>query len=342
MEREHDDAKGAPRVLLVGKYEQGSAAGDAVSAQRLLQKLTAEGVNVRYASLSKGGLSFSGSGPDVIHALNAEGPATAAREIAKESGAKLVVTTTGTDLNEGANDPVRLAEIEANLRAADRVVTLNETQTQSVREIAPKAAVLRVFQQVELARNLFDFRASLKLPGDAEIGLMLGGLRKVKAQLFAIEGWEACDTTLVIAGDAIESDYEDTIRARAAEIHHIRILPAIPHTHIWAALNAARFLLNTSKSEGESRAILEAFSVGVPVIARRNPGNEALVQHGINGFLIDRPVEIRGAVRQLTDPAVHATLSAGAHEAARVRARAKADHESLAVLYRELSSPDPG
>lgn len=34
---------------------------------------------------------------------------------------------------------------------------------------------------------------------------------------------------------------------------------------------------------------LKAMDLGTPVIARRNDGNEALIQHGVTGFLFSSP-----------------------------------------------------
>ena len=49
------------------------------------------------------------------------------------------------------------------------------------------------------------------------------------------------------------------------------------------------FLLQIS--EGMSLALLEAMAVGVPVSARRNSGNVALIDDGKTGFLFSTPAE---------------------------------------------------
>ena len=49
-------------------------------------------------------------------------------------------------------------------------------------------------------------------------------------------------------------------------------------------------LVNSSLAEGESNAILEAMATGtLPVVARHNDGNAALVDDGKTGLLFDSP-----------------------------------------------------
>jgi glycosyltransferase involved in cell wall biosynthesis len=49
--------------------------------------------------------------------------------------------------------------------------------------------------------------------------------------------------------------------------------------------------INTSVNEGMCLAILEAMTLGVPVLARRNTGNTSLIKHGKTGLLFDTPDE---------------------------------------------------
>lgn len=44
-------------------------------------------------------------------------------------------------------------------------------------------------------------------------------------------------------------------------------------------------LVNCSESEGQCNALLEAMHAGVPVLARDNPGNASIIQHGVTGWL---------------------------------------------------------
>ena len=55
------------------------------------------------------------------------------------------------------------------------------------------------------------------------------------------------------------------------------LLPAVPRATMVRWMAQAAAVLNTSVSEGQSGAILEAAALGTPVLARDNPGNRALL-----------------------------------------------------------------
>ena len=64
---------------------------------------------------------------------------------------------------------------------------------------------------------------------------------------------------------------------------------------------------------GVSRAQLEAFLLGTPVVARRNAGNAALVAHGRTGLLFETADEaVAQAGRLLDEPGLGAQLAAAA------------------------------
>jgi glycosyltransferase involved in cell wall biosynthesis len=61
----------------------------------------------------------------------------------------------------------------------------------------------------------------------------------------------------------------------------------------------ADVLLNSSHTEGQCGALLEAMALGVPVVARHNEGNDALVAHGVTGLLYHTPDEAVAHCRAL-------------------------------------------
>jgi hypothetical protein len=68
--------------------------------------------------------------------------------------------------------------------------------------------------------------------------------------------------------------------------------PPVPRPLLLSWLRQCTALVNSSVSEGMSNALLEAMALGVPVVARRNEGNEAVVgESGDRGLLFDTPEE---------------------------------------------------
>ena len=61
-------------------------------------------------------------------------------------------------------------------------------------------------------------------------------------------------------------------------------------------------VLNTSVSEGLAAIVLEAWSAEKVIVARKNPGNCAVIKEGVTGLLFETPEECIAIVdRLLTD-----------------------------------------
>lgn len=94
---------------------------------------------------------------------------------------------------------------------------------------------------------------------------------------------------------------------------------------------------NTSRYEGQSNSLMEAMSLGVPVVASDIPGNRDLVVHGQTGFLVTRGPEFRAGVAKFTkkileDPELARRLG----EAARERMEKEFSVERMVAAYETL------
>jgi hypothetical protein len=70
--------------------------------------------------------------------------------------------------------------------------------------------------------------------------------------------------------------------------------------------------------EGYNMAMLEAMAAGLPVLGNRLPGSP--IEHGINGFVSDDPVELAGHARSLlADPELAARMGQAARRTVRER-----------------------
>ncbi len=85
----------------------------------------------------------------------------------------------------------------------------------------------------------------------------------------------------------------------------VRFRGAVSCAEVSDLLAGARALLIPSRSEGQPRVVVEAFAAGVPVIASRVGGLPELVEHDVNGLLVDVDDEDawRAASEQLADDA---------------------------------------
>ncbi len=181
-----------------------------------------------------------------------------------------------------------------------------------------------------------DLRAVLGLPPAARILLLVAGLREVKDPLFiadAFAAWRAEEgpagaggaspLAFVIVGPPLDGHVAAAVMRRCGvrpagagcgddagggggDAHArpfggadgLFVHPPVPRARILRWLAQADVALNTSVSEGQCNALLEAMASGAtPVVARRNDGNAALVAHGVTGWLFDTPEEAVAACR---------------------------------------------
>ncbi|WP_010677044.1 glycosyltransferase [Bacillus timonensis] len=67
----------------------------------------------------------------------------------------------------------------------------------------------------------------------------------------------------------------------------------------WYKKNPATVFVNLSSSEGVPVAIMEAISMGIPVIATDVGGTREIVENGLNGYLLDKDCEVSEIVDKL-------------------------------------------
>lgn len=156
--------------------------------------------------------------------------------------------------------------------------------------------------------------------------LLPASIRAVKAPHFIIKKFqqyqakENSTARLLIMGPILEQEYI-ALQPELERVMHtyttsttsssvaVQYHDALPRDDFLELLREVNVVLNTSESEGECGAILEAMSLGVPVVARDIPGNASLVRHGHTGWLFHTAEE---CVRLLAS--VHARTGRGGGE----------------------------
>jgi glycosyltransferase involved in cell wall biosynthesis len=177
-----------------------------------------------------------------------------------------------------------------------------------------------------------DLRAVLGVLPDTPLLLLVAGFRPVKRPLFLLPALAAlradahprCSSAaLVIVGPPLDADTTLAVAhaSGAACLFAVAGLPAppdslgqyggrdglyclppVPHATLLAWTAQADVALNSSDSEGESNALLEAAALGTPRVARWCEGNAALITHGVTGLLFHSAEEAVGSIRSLLVP----------------------------------------
>jgi glycosyltransferase involved in cell wall biosynthesis len=248
-----------------------------------------------FGGTTEGGLKQSLEGtigrfrPDIVHAHDA------ARTGIQLLGLRTpwVVSLSGEDLHHDMVGDEKGALVCEVLRRAHRVLVPNEAAGQLVEQRAPDsvgkiAIVPRA--AIRLATGGTDLRRSLGIPRQRFLVFLPGGLRPIKGQhralsLVRVLRATGADIEMILAGPDQDAAYAAELRSQCEHQPGVRVLPTLAHERMGAAYMDADVVLNTSLSEGAAPTILEAGSLGRPVVAADVPGNRELLRHKETGLL---------------------------------------------------------
>ncbi len=227
-------------------------------------------------------------------------------------------------------NPVNDAVAPLAVRRADAVRTVSTQTTGLVRELGVEpSAVFPSYVDAEA----FLAREPAPLPAEPR-AVFVGVLERYKAFDTLVEAWRRAapripGATLHIVGDG-------TMRDRAA-----RLLADLPGQTEWSqrltaegvsdAMDAAWLVCLPSRSEGLPRVALEAACRGRAVIGGNRAGIPDVVQHDVNGLLVD-PDDTDGLAEALV------TVLSDRGKAERLGAAARQTGEAWGVTPREYAA----
>lgn len=149
-------------------------------------------------------------------------------------------------------------------------------------------------------------RKQLQLKANDLFLLSVGRLAFQKGQDVLIEAVPALiqhhtGLTVNLCGDGPQAEH---LRARILKLgiaDHVKLLGM--WGNVAPLLAIADVFILPSRSEGLSRALLEAMAAGLPVVATRVPGVEEVVTDGVHGLLVpsENPSELTKALIQMVD-----------------------------------------
>jgi len=308
------------RILIVVP-QQDHASGNWVTARRFKQGLENNGHRViTFGITPKGGVSFRREvidfAPDVALILHAYRSGKPWLESTRDLSIPTVVMLTGTDVNHGLDDPEQSDTIQTVMQRAAFVILQNPIIATTLARNQPTLAtrLKTVTPGVILGDEIFHLRATLGVTQELTLFLLPAGLRPVKGaigllQIFDQLGADGKLFHLAICGPILDKDYGRRFLTEVETRPWASYLGAIPPEAMAEAMRSADVITNNSISEGLANSLLEAATIGIPILARKNPGNAALVRHEVNGLLYDDGKDCRRHATRLLDREYRLQLS---------------------------------
>jgi glycosyltransferase involved in cell wall biosynthesis len=93
---------------------------------------------------------------------------------------------------------------------------------------------------------------------------------------------------LLLCGRLEHSEYVERCKQVAEEVgvgERVHFLGPLPPSDVWGILVMSTIFLSSSEFEGRPNAVLEALSLGIPVVASKIPAHESVIESGYSGHL---------------------------------------------------------
>lgn len=306
--------------FLILQPDQPAATGNAVTAERFRRSLAERGHQVRVLSVQPG------SGAAVESLCRAWKPQAALLLHAFRSGAPwlqagvlvpFAVLLTGTDVNEGLDQPAQATVIREVLERAGVIFAQAPQVVAELKTRFPAwhSRLRHLPAGIHLGRLPYGLKKILGLSPEIPVFLHPAGVRPVKGNrellaIFAPLAAKGLTFHLAFCGPILDQAYGHAFLDELAHRPWAGYLGVIPPDAMPAALREADVVLNNSRSEGLSNVLVEAATLGRPMLVTAIAGNQAVVRDGVNGFCCADPAEFtRRAEELLRDPALRLRLA---------------------------------
>ncbi|MCT8137894.1 glycosyltransferase family 4 protein [Anaerobacillus sp. CMMVII] len=216
-----------------------------------------------------------------------------------------IITSGGTDVNIDIFKHEYQEKIGEVLKKAAAITVFSEDAKQKLAGIYPDlvSRIHIIKQSVWFPESI---PASQFLNGD-RIGpniLLPAGLRAVKDVLYVLPALielkkQFPGLTFTILGAPLETGIVNAVKKAQVTYPWIQYVEEVPLEEMQAVYEQSDLVINTSLSEGQSSALLEAMYLGKPVIARKNGGNQSIIRHGETGYLFETPSNFYEQVQHL-------------------------------------------
>lgn len=182
-------------------------------------------------------------------------------------------------------------------------------------EVIPTGVDLGAYRQEPDGERVAALRRRWALPEDRTVLLYLGRMAKEKNLEQLIDQIAAAgrrDVALLLVGDG--PDREEVLDYARGKGLDVIFTGMVPHGEVADYYRLGDLFVTASTSETQGLTYFEALAAGVPVLCRRDPCVEGVVEDGVNGWQYDSGEDFG---RRLSDFCADAALRRQMREAAR-------------------------
>lgn len=253
-----------------------------------------------------------------LHTHFISSPADIAELVAQITGLPFSISAHAKDIYLSAP-----TDLKRKLEAASFTVTCTQFNRDTLASIAPNASVHRMYHGVDRDQ----FRPRKTAPSDAPpLILSVGRLREKKGLDTLIDACRILyDRGQIFRCEIIGYGEEcDRLQARIAQHglgEYVQLMGALSRAYVIEAYARAAVYVQPSRiaadgdRDGIPNVLLEAMAMSLPVVASKVSGIPELIEHQVNGLLVeaDRAELLADAIIDLFhQPAICATLGAQA------------------------------
>lgn len=182
-------------------------------------------------------------------------------------------------------------------------------------EVIPTGVDLGAYRQEPDGERMAALRRRWALPEDRTVLLYLGRMAKEKNLEQLMDQIAAAgrrDVALLLVGDG--PDREEVLDYARGKGLDVIFTGMVPHGEVADYYRLGDLFVTASTSETQGLTYFEALAAGVPVLCRRDPCVEGVVEDGVNGWQYDSGEDFG---RHLSDFCADAALRRQMREAAR-------------------------
>ncbi len=327
------------RVGLIVPSDTPPTGGNFISAQRLQEGLTRLGVSADVERMGPQLYKY-----DVYHAWNA---VTVGKALIEEGydPTRIVITWTGTDLwGEWVHDSAPIRQALSDVR--HQVVFTPNARLRLLQDAPEWDSTVQVIPP-SVDDQIFSPEA-VSLHQSQPLVVLAGGVRPVKRSAWAIELVDQArthlglDLQLAILGPVRDVGEWQKVLAGAQGREWVQVIGELPKEQMADWYRRATVVLNSSRIEGVSNALMEAMGCGAMIVAANIHGNRYLVEQHKTGLLFDDAHDFVDQIRWLF---AHPEEAECIRRNARMRILSQhmliQEAESYMALYREALSTCP-